>query len=356
MAAAPVLRLRVGFEVELLTPRGTTRADLAAAIAAKAGGHVVRTFHRDSEPSAVPGMGSFRHLTPAFAVHGADGAPVCSVVDDVTLVADLDVHAPPLPGWYRVLTDDARLLNLLARVCDPEADLAGVLRPVAELFGTQVLTAGRSVHRVADRDGASVAMAAPLPGERHRPAEIITPPLDRDHLAALDRLLSPARELGCTVPGEAAVHLHLDAAPFRTPRAFAAVVELFGRWRPALWRLLDTNPACRRLAGPPPALVDLVPTLRGAGSWPDVLAAVRDVELTKFCDVNLRNVVRAPAEKDTLEVRILPGSGSAEEIVGRAALVERLLRRCLAGADLPGPTADVVGDAAALQDWAREGG
>src|SRR5689334_2849375 len=124
-------------------------------------------------------MGSFRHLTPGFTVLDRHGDPVCSVVDDVTVVADLDVRAQPLPGWYRVLTDDPRLLNLLARVCDPAAGPAEVLNPVAELFGTEVQHTGRSVHRVADRDGASVAMAAPLPGERHRPAEIVTVPLVR---------------------------------------------------------------------------------------------------------------------------------------------------------------------------------
>ncbi|MCO1656215.1 amidoligase family protein [Pseudonocardia humida] len=348
------LQSRVGFEIELLTPRGSSRADLAAAIAAGSGGRVERAFHRDSEPSAVPGMGSFRHLTPAFDVVDAEGAPVCSVVDDVTIVAGLDVRAVPAPGWYRMLTDDARLLNLLAGVCDPQAEQGEVLKPVAALFGTEVLAAGPSIFRVVDRDGASVAMAAPLPGERERPAEIITPPLERDHAAALDRLLGPARALGCAVPVEAAVHLHLDAAPFRAPRAFANVVALFGRWRPALWRLLGTNPACRRLAAPPQALLDRVDALRGLGTWAEVPAALADVELTKYSDVNLLHVLRAPRVKDTLEVRILPGADAAEAIVERAALVEGLLRLCVEEPDLPHPpTGRVEEDTATLERWGR---
>jgi hypothetical protein len=347
-----VLESRVGFEVELLTPRGSTRADLARVIATAAGGRVERVFHPDSEPSAVPGMGSFRHLTPGFTVVDAAGRRVCDVVDDVTVVADLDVRAAALPGWYRVLTDDPRLLNLLAGVCDPDADLADVLTPVAELFGTEVQATDRSVYRVADRDGASVAMAAPLPGERHRPAEIVTVPLERDHAAALDRLLEPAAELGCTVPVEAAVHLHFDAAPFRSPTAFANVVDLFAHWRPALWQLFGTNPACRRLAPPPPALVELLPKLRAMGTWDEVAAA--DLGLTKYSDVNLVNVVRAPAVKDTLEVRILPGAATTGAIIGRAAVAEGLLHRCRTAPELPTPSGVLVDDVATLARWGKE--
>jgi hypothetical protein len=84
------LHSRVGVEIELLTPRGTTRADLAGAVAGRVGGRVVPVFHRDSEPSAVPGMSSFRHLTRGFAVLDGDGAELCSVVDDITIVAGLD--------------------------------------------------------------------------------------------------------------------------------------------------------------------------------------------------------------------------------------------------------------------------
>jgi putative amidoligase enzyme len=350
-AAPEQLRSRVGVEIELLTPRGTTRADLAGAIAGRVGGGVVPVFHRDSEPSAVPGMSSFRHLTRGFAVLDAAGAEVCSVVDDITIVAGLDVRATPLPGWHRIVTDDARLLNLLAGVCDPAAGLDEVLEPVAALFGTRVERAG-AIRRVTDRDGASVAMAAPLPGERHRPAEIVTVPLAGDHAAALERLLAPARELGCTVPVEAAVHLHFDAAPFRTPRAFANLVELFSAWRPALWRLLATNPRCKRLAAPPAELVQRCAELRDMDGWAQVTAAVAEVGLSKYSDLNLTHLVRAPAVKDTLEVRVLPGADTAEDIMGRAAVVEGLLERCRTGPGVPGPSGRVDDDAAALARWA----
>ena len=54
------------------------------------------------------------------------------------------------------------------------------------------------------------------------------------------------------------MHLHVDGAPFRRPEAFANLVRLFGHWREELWAALGTNPACRRLAPLPDALLDLV--------------------------------------------------------------------------------------------------
>jgi hypothetical protein len=348
------LESRIGFEVELLAPRGTTRADLAHAVADAVGGEVALAFHRDSEPSAVPGMGTFRHLTPGFDVMDAEGNPVCSVVDDVTIVSDLDIRAAPIPGWHRIVTDDPRLLNLLAQVCDPAAPIEDVLDPVAALFGTEVTCPRDSIYKVNDRDGGSIAMAAPLPGERHRPAEIVTTPLEHDHGSALDRILRRAGELGFTVPVEAAVHLHFDAAPFRTPQAFANVVDLFSRWSEPLRELLGTNPACRRLGPPPPALVELVGTLRELDSWDDVRSKVSSLELTKYCDVNLLYVIRAPAIKDTLEIRILPGADDAAQITAQAALVDGLLQRCLAGDPFPEPVGIAPHDVHTLARWGRK--
>ena len=60
------LSLRTGFEIELLAPAGSDRRVLADELAARLGGQVRRSFHTDSEPSVVPGVGVFRHLSPAF--------------------------------------------------------------------------------------------------------------------------------------------------------------------------------------------------------------------------------------------------------------------------------------------------
>ena len=107
------LRLRIGFEIELLAPPGSSRADLAAEVARRSGGGVHRFFHTDSEPSLVPGLDHFIHLTPGFDVVDERGRPMCRLVDDITIRADLDPRVPPRPGWYRIVGDEP---DLFARV------------------------------------------------------------------------------------------------------------------------------------------------------------------------------------------------------------------------------------------------
>ncbi len=332
--------MRTGFEVELLAPAGSDRQVLADEIAARVHGHVRRSFHADSEPSTVPGVGVFRHLSPAFDVVDVDGRPVARVVDDITISADL-AAVPGRPGhrgWYRVLSDDARLLRLIERHADPEASLGTVLEPVAELFGVGVDVLPAAA-RVDDTAGATVAVALPLPPGRERPCEIITPPLAAGHRDALEQLLAPARDLGFTVPKEAAVHVHLDAAPFRAPQAFANLVRLFGHWRGVLWSVLGTNPECVRLAPLPQALVELVEEPWEDGGWVPLRDAARATGLTKYADVNLTQLVSARPLRETVEVRILPGGIDTDAIVGSAAVVEAVLRRCLEHGPLPRPGA-----------------
>ncbi|WP_456817934.1 amidoligase family protein [Cellulomonas sp. URHB0016] len=332
------LTLRTGFEIELLAPAGSDRRVLADEIAARCDGQVRPSFHADSEPSTVPGVGVFRHLSPAFDVVDRRGRPVARLVDDITIAADL-VAVPGRPGhrgWYRVLSDDARLLRLVEHQSDPGAPLTTVLEPVARLFGVgvEVLAAGA---RVDDTGGATVAVALPLPPGRERPCEIVTPPLAAGHRDALELLLGPARDLGFVVPREAAVHVHVDAAPFRSPAAFANLVRLFGHWREVLWSALGTNPACVRLAPLPPALVELVERPWDEAGWSLLCDAARSVGLTKYADVNLTQLVSPRPLRDTVEVRILPGEIDGDAVVRTAAVVERLLLRCLDARPLPGP-------------------
>ena len=64
-------------------------------------------WHQESEPSRVPGMGLFHNLGLGFEVPGQ-----ARLVDDLTLQLDLDKRASPQPGWFRVVSDDVRLLAL----------------------------------------------------------------------------------------------------------------------------------------------------------------------------------------------------------------------------------------------------
>jgi hypothetical protein len=285
----------------------------------------------------------------------AHGRPVARLVDDITIEADLAAvpGRPGYRGWYRILCDDSRLLRLIERHADPDAPLASVLEPVADLFGVGV-DVFPGAARVNDASGATVAVVMPLPAGRERPCEVVTPPLVDGHGQALGRLLAPARELGFTVPQEAAVHLHVDGAPFRRPEAFANLVRLFGHWREVLWLALETNPACRRLAPLPTDLVDLVevdwPDTADGTGWARLQEAVRAVGVTKYADLNLTQLVVERPERDTVEVRILPGAIEGADIVRRAAVVEALLNRCLDPRPLPRPGAGAARDPLAALD------
>ena len=330
-----VLRRRIGFELELLAPRGSSRRTLADALASRCGGQVRAVWHHDSQPAVVQRLGGrFLHLTQGFEVTDSSSNVLCTLVDDVTIEAELDGAAAAPPGWHRLLTDDSRLLHLLARYSDPAGPLDTALDGVAALWGEQVERLG-NVWRL-DAAGVTIALATPSGGERERPCEIVTPPLAHDHALALEELLEMARDLGFTVPQEAAVHLHFDGAPFHDPHTLANVVRLFAHWREPLRELLGTNERCRRLAALPAELVavaDATPT------WDELRQAATRGGLTKFFDVNLTQLFRDDPVRDTLEIRILPGAIHAGEVIERAALVETLLDRCAEPAPFPLPPA-----------------
>jgi hypothetical protein len=334
---AGVLHRRIGFELELLAPRGSSRRALADALASRCGGQVRAVWHHDSQPAAVPRLGGrFLHLTQGFEVVERSGKVLCSLVDDVTIVADLDSAAAALPGWHRLLTDDSRLLHLLARFSDPAGPLDTALDGVASLWGEHVERLG-NVWRL-DAAGVTIALATPSGGERERPCEIVTPPLAAEHAVALEELLDTARSLGFTVPQEAAVHLHLDGAPFRDPHTLANVVRLFAHWREPLRQLLRTNDRCRRLAALPD---ELVAVADAAPTWDELRQAATRSSLTKFFDVNLTQLLRDDPVRDTLEIRILPGAITAGEVVEGAAVVEALLDRCCEPSLFPAPPASL---------------
>ncbi|MEZ5411128.1 MAG: amidoligase family protein [Acidimicrobiales bacterium] len=323
---APMLTARVGVEIELLAPPGGSRFALAEALAAELGGAAAPGFHRDTEASTDPRRPLVHHLSQSVTVTGSDGRPRCRLVDDTTIRDELDRSAAPRPGRYRVLADDPRLIRLAERHLRPGDPIDAVLAPVAELFGTAVLPLSRNRFRVDDTGGSTVAMVVPQGGERERVCEIVTAVIDRDHRQALAALLEPAGRAGFGVPVEAAVHVHLDAEPFRNAPRLAHLVRLFAEHGPELRARFATNPRCRRLGPPPQALVELV-NEPGFGDrpWPAVEAALAGVGLTKYADVNLVNLWRRTPGKDTVEIRILPGSMDPDAIVAQLATIEALV-------------------------------
>ncbi len=327
---APQVQLsgKVGIEIELLAPRGASRETLAAAIAASYQGSVRRYFHPQSEPSKIPGTPILENLTLAFEVLDAQGQTVARCVDDLTLQVDCDRKAPPSPGWYRIVSDDLRLLKLVSRVANPEDSLLDVLNPVAELFGLAPQVSAGGMVKVAGDGESPIAIAAPLPGERDRPCELITPPWDSQNLYKLKDFLSIAQKLGFTAPAEGATHFHFDAGPLCDARVFKNLVNLLWTYGPHLRRLVGTNPRCRRLGSFPPALIDLVQQPEWETlSWPDAVEQLRPLKLTKYCDFNLKNIVYAPADKHTFEARIFPVWLTAEPFYQAIGLMDGILRR-----------------------------
>ena len=335
---------KIGVEIELLAPKGASRETLAKRVAERVGGTVTRIFHPESETSALPGQPVFENLTLGFRVADARGNWVASFVDDLTLQRDLDKRHAPQPGWYRLVADDARLLRLAARHCDAQAPLERVLTPFAALFGTEPERHDGGMVRVIDRNGSSIAIGAPLPGERERPCEIVTAPIEADHLAVLDDLLGDARALGFTIPHEGATHLHFDAAPMRSARAVARLIAFCTAHHAALRAFARSNPACVRTGGWPPGLGELTGSFAFQSlDWEAARRQLAKAGLRKWCDINLANLVNAPEDKDTVEFRIFPATLDAAQIMRWARGCEAVLRFCLdpdappippAGADL----------------------
>lgn len=334
-SAVPVLG-RLGVEVELLAPRGSDRAVLARELASRCGGRVQAFLHPDAEPSKVEGTELFHNLTLGWSVLEPNGNLLARVVDDITLQDDLERTAAPAPGWWRVVSDDRRLLTLASRQADPGVPLPAAVQPVADLFGVGVEEGPGGMYRVCLPDGAPVLIAAPMPGQRERAAELVTAPISTDHEATLAWMLDVATGLGFGAPAEGATHLHVDAAPLRDARALRRFVQLVRPLAEQLRSTAASNPRCRRLGPWPQALLDAV----AAPGWDDlpwdaVVTRLGEAGLTKYCDVNLVNVLRPPPGKDTLELRILPVHLRAGPIVAAAELLAALVGAAAGDDPLP---------------------
>jgi len=329
-------RWLAGVEIELLAPRGRSRRDVAEAVAAQAGGSVRRVFSLQSEPGANPSTPTMANLTLGFEAVDAGGRRLVLCVDDLTLIDDLDRKAAPAPGWHRVVGDDPRWMRLAARVCDPEAPAATCLEPLAGLVGGRVEPGPQGMFRCVDEAGASLAVASGVPGERDRPCELVTAPLGDDLPEQIGRILEVARTLGCTIPVEGAVHVHLDAAPLRSAAAVARLVAWYHAWGPAPKPLVKTNPRCRRLGPWPDALLEVVRSPAFAAMpWEQARSAMRVPGLTKYCDLNLANLVFEPPGKHTVELRIFPVWDRPEPVIAAVDLFEAIARRALVDAPVP---------------------
>lgn len=336
------LTWKTGFEIELLAPVGKSRKDLAIAIAKQSDGYVNRCFYPQSELSKVPDTPVFENLILGFEAFDSVGNLLAKCVDDLTLQADLNRHVPTRASWYRIISDDARLLRLVMAQCDPNSDQQTVLEPIAKLFKTQLTTEPPDLVRLADTLNAPIALAASLPGERERPCELITPPFIDDHQRQLEVLLAPALELGFTVPKEAAVHVHFDAEKLRHPRILANLIEVVSIHSQNFQRLVGTNPHCRRLGPQPDGVLTQVqkPGFTSLG-WDNACAILQKQKMSKYCDFNFINLIQNIPGKSTFEVRILPGSMDSATIIRQTVLFEAVLNWCVMAPDSAALSAEI---------------
>lgn len=314
-----------GVEVELLAPVGSSRKAFCEALARQVNGSTRSFFHIDTEPSKVKGKPVFFHLTQGFEVLSEQGDLIVQCVDDITLQHDLDKTKTPVTGWYRILSDDLRLLRLIQKNSKADDSIDVVLNNVAALFGAMPEKSKGGVYRLADESGASIALAAPLPGERERACELVTPPLVCDDTHSLEQLLMLSRQMQFMLPKEGATHIHFDGQFFCNAPMLKKTINFLHTYRLVLRHLLEANPNCSRLGSWKNDLLDIV-NQDGfeAKSWDQVLESLKPLRLSKYCDFNIRNLIHAVPGKHTLEVRILPATQDANQILAAVDLFQRI--------------------------------
>ena len=127
------------------------------------------------------------------------------MVDDPTIVDDL-AQTDELVRIAR--TDDVRLAAWIERTCP------GSFGPLVKTFAATEEEDG-----FVDPWGQPLVRWHHISAERARVCELVLRPLSRKELApTVKRVMKLASSLGFTVPSEAAVHAHFDAAPFRSKR------------------------------------------------------------------------------------------------------------------------------------------
>ncbi|MCB1178946.1 MAG: amidoligase family protein [Leptospiraceae bacterium] len=340
------LNWKLGVEIELISPPGVSRYDLASAIAREYNGEVHRYFHPQVEPSKVPGTPIFNNLTLAYEVKNNNGEIIAKCVDDLTLQDDCNKSNPPKAGWYRIVSDESRLIQLLLNQCNPNDSVIDVLKPIAKLFGTELEINNGNMVRVADSTGAAIAIAAPLPGERERPCELIFPPINENHFERIESLLKIARSLGYKIPKEGATHIHFDAKPLESPKTISNLMRILWKFEDDLSKLVKTNQNCRRLGKWSLYLYNWTQDKKFQNmSWENAKQSLQNYEITKYCNFNIKNFIHTNLDKYTFEVRILPVSLKTEDVIEAAGLFEGILNFAISfptNSELPTTLNDLI--------------
>lgn len=317
---------RVGLELELLAPAGGSRRALAERAARALEGRVIFGLKYHS-PGRAPDGRPVCALSCAYRVLDARGRPVATLVDDPTLSIPAGRAGPG--GGYAGVADDVRLALLAEKVCWARDDAPeAVYAPLARAFHGEVERgpARGSWGMVVDAHGHPLVRGAAGDGRRERACEVVLAPVPLSQVArAVEPWLWAARRAGFSIPKEAALHAHFDAAPFRRTARLKALLLRWAEERAAWWRALAPNPRCTQL-GPPPA--DVLRVAREADAalpFSTFAAALLLAGAKKACDLNLLGVLERRPRQPTLEVRCLPMSLAADEVQASAERAARLL-------------------------------
>ena len=316
---------RIGLEFEWLAPKGYSRKTFAQYLQGSIGGSMESFWHPQVEISKVPNTPLFHNLTQGFAVFDRQGKKIAHTVGDLTIQADLDRTEASKIGWQRIVSDDLRILNLIAHHAPSnELIIEDALKPIAQLFGTS-LQVTDAIARVEDINNASVALGTGLPGERERVCEVVSGILEHPTKADIQRLLTPAQKLNFSIPKESATHIHFCARPLQQPLIFQRLIFFFHTYRQVLRGLCQTNSNCIRLGNWDPALLK---TVRQADftqqTWQEAQESLKKIPLSKYCDFNIKNTVFAFPRKNTFEVRILPGMMELDPIWNTLLLFQKI--------------------------------
>lgn len=318
---------RLGFEIELLAPPGLTRRDLAKLIAARSGGSVRAAMAPCTELGRSGTPTSRYSLRPAFDALDGAGRPQARLVDDVTILSDLDRDASGRDSWGRIVSPNWGVIQAISRHANASRRVVDWLSPLRQSHHARIEHFDTDKARAIDRSGTTLAVATLLPGERERVAEVVSPPLKDGHHRWLSFVLSCASELGFTVPSEAAVHVHLDGESLRDARLFQAFVAGFVGSRDELRRRVETNHACRALGPWPDDFLAVVMQDQFATMpWPQARDQLRATSVSKHCDLNVLGVLGL-AKQNTVEFRFFPGSNDPKTILDWAYLATRSLAR-----------------------------
>lgn len=266
--------IKTGIEIELLLPEGTTRLDLLDHLAARLGG----TVERFDFPSKVP--------VPS-------GLPPPATL---ALIHDIARHHQ---AEVRGVSPDFRFFYLAHR--------AGRLRgsPLElQLVHDNTLAGGERV------------------------AELVTAPFHRGDLPALADVVRLIGAIdGVTIPDTAALHVHLDGAPFLEARALIRLIELFTAQAADLAARTRMPSGLRRAQPLPPGLRA---ALHERMSAAEVQATLRQHIPTRGHALNLYNLAAGEPEKLTVELKIAGSTLDPAQVIEVRELFVDLGLRALA--------------------------